>query len=190
MSARTSMSHPIRLDLIDGRVVGVPGRIGMTFAPGKIGPSVQGYQWDRHLETDLARLRETYGATTLVCLVEPHELTFMQIENLPARATHHGLHCIEFPIVDVSIPRAIGPFHALILEVCRRLTAGETVAVHCRGGLGRTGIVAASCLIQLGLAAPDAVRLVREMRPGTIETREQEDFVVQVFAPLVHDDGR
>jgi protein-tyrosine phosphatase len=173
---KTSATHPIRLDFLDGRMVGAPGRIGMTFAPGKKGVGLQGV-WDRDLASDMARMRETYGVDTLVCLIEDHELTALQIADLPQRAQAIGMVFIRFPIVDVSVPRDGVAFVTLIGQVIGRLRAGETVAFHCKGGLGRTGLAAACCLVGMGMDADLAIAKVRAARKGTIETVEQEAYV-------------
>jgi ADP-ribosyl-[dinitrogen reductase] hydrolase len=51
------------------------------------------------------------------------------------------------------------------------------VALHCYGGKGRTGTIAARLLVELGTAPALAIEHVRAARPGSIETREQEQFV-------------
>ncbi len=51
------------------------------------------------------------------------------------------------------------------------------VLLHCRGGLGRTGVVAARLLMEFGVPVKDAVRTVRAARPGTIETSAQERYL-------------
>ncbi|CAN5345025.1 hypothetical protein BH24ACT19_BH24ACT19_17720 [soil metagenome] len=53
----------------------------------------------------------------------------------------------------------------------------KTVVVHCRGGLGRSGMFAASVLVVLGRPAGEAIKVVREAREGAIETPDQEDRV-------------
>lgn len=57
----------------------------------------------------------------------------------------------------------------LIFEV---LAAGEAVAVHCGGGLGRTGTVLACYLLESreDFGTEEAVRRVRALRPGSVET--------------------
>lgn len=70
------------------------------------------------------------------------------------------------------------------------------VLIHCGGGKGRAGTFAACCLAMWGssppfnltverpvLSAQEAVRIVRNLRPGSIETREQEAFVQAGPAP-------
>ena len=57
---------------------------------------------------------------------------------------------------------------------------GESVVVHCRGGLGRTGLVAARLLVELGESPVSALVRVRAARPGAVETVEQEKYVLQL----------
>lgn len=58
------------------------------------------------------------------------------------------------------------------------LTKGEDVYVHCKGGLGRAGTIAARLLVDLGVAPKKAIADVRAARPGAIQTREQEAHVL------------
>lgn len=51
--------------------------------------------------------------------------------------------------------------------------------MHCRAGLGRTGTVAARLLVEHGARPADAIALVRTVRPGSIETVEQESYVLR-----------
>ena len=62
-------------------------------------------------------------------------------------------------------------------QIRARLSIGEHIVVHCRGGLGRAGTVAACILVSDGMEATAAIKLVRTSRPGDIETRGQEAFV-------------
>ena len=48
------------------------------------------------------------------------------------------------------------------------------------GGLGRSGTVAGIILRDLGIPAQSAIDIVRQSRPGAIETKEQELFVVSI----------
>ena len=59
-----------------------------------------------------------------------------------------------------------------------RLRDGFNVLVHCKGGLGRAGTIAARLLIELGMAPQMAVGVVRQARPGAIETSGQERYVM------------
>ena len=61
-------------------------------------------------------------------------------------------------------------------------TACSCLLVHCRGGLGRAGTIAARLLVELGMEPKQAIASVRAVRPGAIETSDQEDFVLGICA--------
>jgi ADP-ribosyl-[dinitrogen reductase] hydrolase len=88
----------------------------------------------------------------------------------------------HLPIVDVSIPdeRFEEEWDIAAEELRSILRGGSHVLVHCRGGLGRAGMIAARLLIELGMAAETATARVRAVRPGAIETRAQEDYVLNM----------
>jgi len=89
------------------------------------------------------------------------------------------------PITDARPPdarfEAIWSAHGpAVLDVVR---VGGRILVHCRGGLGRAGTVAARILIELGHPGAEAVELVRRARPGAIETRDQLCCVMGLRSP-------
>jgi ADP-ribosyl-[dinitrogen reductase] hydrolase len=85
----------------------------------------------------------------------------------------------HLPIVDVSIPdqRFEDKWESAGEEVRALLRGGRDVLVHCRGGLGRAGTITARLLVELGMEPAEAIARVRAVRPGAIETPEQERFV-------------
>lgn len=175
---KTSQNDPIRVDFLDlTRIVGAPrGRIGLTIAPGK---QDRLRHWDRDLDTDLTRLRTEYSAQVLVSLIEAAEYELLKITQLPSRASAAGLEVRTFPIEDVSVPAddQLDAFAELIDGIVASVQAGQHVIVHCRGGLGRSGVVAACCLVKLGMTAKAAIQGTRQARPGAIEVPPQEQWI-------------
>lgn len=170
------MTDPIRVDFVAKHF---GGRLGMTFAPGKKSPGRDG-PWDRELGIDLYRLRNEYGTGVLVSLIEDHELDSLGIQSLPSAAEEFGIELERFAIPDGGVPTDAVQFAQLARRTVSRLLAGRRVVIHCRGGLGRTGMLAAACLRLVGLDAERAIDRVRAARAGTIETAEQEEFVRRV----------
>jgi len=181
MKPRTSHTHPLRI-----AALATPGggRIGMTFCPGKTDPDALTGPWARDLDTDLAVI-QGWGASALITLMEGDELTGLGVAGLGRQVQALGLAWYHLPIRDGSIPDA--HFEARWLssgpELLGRLRSGESLVVHCRGGLGRTGLVAARLLIELGEPPPDALRRVRAARPGAVETDMQERYVLGCLCP-------
>lgn len=176
---RTSDTHPMRVDFLDAETMSIPGRLGMTIAPGMKARSERG-DWNRDLETDLLRLKERYHADALVTLLEEKELREFGTPGLIERAEKLGFKVVHFPIVDVSTPRKAQAkeYMALVELIIDLLRADKVLVVYCRGGLGRTGTVVASILAALGHTADEAIRTVRRARSHrAVETREQEQYV-------------
>lgn len=87
-----------------------------------------------------------------------------------------GLMLVHVPVPDMTAPDD-EQFQLIFATFERARTAGLGVAVHCAAGRGRTGVVLASYFIARGDTAREAIRKVRNLRPGSIETREQEEAI-------------
>ncbi|HTP25702.1 MAG TPA: cyclin-dependent kinase inhibitor 3 family protein [Anaeromyxobacteraceae bacterium] len=173
---RTSQTDPIRVDFLPQNTHGLPGRLGMTFAPGKRWRGAYS-TWDRDLGADLERLRDEYHTDVLLTLLEQSEMRMARIPNL-GDATHRaGLRWISFPITDVSVPADLEATIALVRSLIEELAAARTVVVHCMGGLGRAGTITSCCLAGRGVGAERAIASVRSVRPGAVQTESQEAFV-------------
>ncbi len=175
---RTSLSDPIRIAELAVGPQG--GAIGVTFAPGKFQESAMTGAWARDIDIDLVAIR-AWGADHLITLIEPWEFDELRIVSLPERAAAHGLiwHCL--PITDGAAPdaRLLDRWETLGPTLSRELLAGRKVVVHCKGGLGRAGTVASMLLLDTGTArdGDDAIRMIRQVRPGAVETHAQEAFI-------------
>ena len=120
---------------------------------------------------DLAWLRRN-GVELLVSLTE---------YPIPRQWVNEaGMMVVPVPVPDMEPPtdRQLD----YILDTIEKANAsGMGVAVHCAAGLGRTGTVLAAYFVLQGLTSKEALAKVRELRPGSVETMEQE-WAVEAYA--------
>jgi atypical dual specificity phosphatase len=109
----------------------------------------------------------------LVVNLHPRAHVAGQLERL-------GLVELHLPVADFTPPTA-EQLEQGVSPMQEALDAGQCVAVHCGGGLGRTGTLVACYLVSRGHSAEEAMAMVRRARPGSIETRAQE-AAVRAFA--------
>lgn len=181
----TSESDPIQVDFLPQAVLSLPGRLGMTFAPGKRNVGMRAI-WKRDLEMDLTRIRDHYRADLLTTLLEEPEMSYLKIPHLRAIAQEMGIQSVWFPIQDFGTPSSITGLAELVHTLLAAVEQGQIVVVHCRAGLGRTGLVTASCLVRMGYSTEEAFAHVRSVRPGSVETPAQEAFVQAFCDRLKH----
>jgi len=176
----TSISNPLRIDSV--KVPRGEGRIGMTICPGKICHGAYGIH-KRDLAADLEVIRN-WGAEILLSLIEEHEYLEYGISDIGSMIPEEFIQ-IKLPIRDMDVPDSTweeewdraGP---VIRAVLRR---GGKVCIHCLGGLGRTGTIAARLLVEFGMHPAQAIEEVRAARPGTIQTEAQERYI-HSFEPI------
>jgi ADP-ribosyl-[dinitrogen reductase] hydrolase len=171
---RTSQDSPL---IIAAEPTPNGGILGLTTCPGKKDLS---RQWDRDLRTDIQAIA-AWGASAVITLIEDHEFTLLGIEALGEEVVQLGMQWWHLPIRDVDVPdeRFENLWQAVGSEVHARLGQGERILIHCRGGLGRTGLLAGRILVEQGVGPQDAIAQVRAARPGAIETRQQEAYVLR-----------
>jgi len=175
----TSADAPLYINVIV--LPGTHGQIGMTFCPGKKDHGNSGIAYDRDLDIDLDVIAG-WGAEAVVTLLEAFEMEMLWITALPDHLQERGIEWFHLPIRDVDIPDR--HFEEKWLDSGQRLktilSRGGKVLLHCRGGIGRTGTIAARLLVESGFEPEDAIAQVRKARPGTIETTAQEQYVLKL----------
>jgi len=134
--------------------------------------------WRRNLDVDLKAIA-AWGASAIVNLVEEHEMRALGVADT-ARRLPAGIDYLRLPIPDAGTPDGSWERQWALASpgLHERLRAGERIVVHCKGGLGRTGLVVARLLIELGTPPAEAVARVRRARPGAIETDVQLRYVL------------
>jgi ADP-ribosyl-[dinitrogen reductase] hydrolase len=183
---RTSISHPL---LIDDILTPGGGRLGLTFLPGKIDDRAMTGRWHRDLGVDLDVIAE-WQPDLILTVMESHEFDALGVPQFAEVLSRRFPGWRQLPIVDVGVPDEIfeQAWKRTGAEARSVLARGGKVLIHCRGGIGRTGMIAARLLVELGESPQKAIASVRKGRPSRIETRGQEEHVrAQVWIDPLRD---
>jgi len=132
------------------------------------------------------------GVRTFIDLTESGELS-PYAPHLAAHVSRLGIDLSEveyhpFPIPDRSLPRSVSYVRQILDVLKDNARRGRITAVHCRGGIGRTGLVVGCWLVESGVVEDGAAALsfiaeewksVEKYRrfPQSPETGGQCDFV-------------
>ena len=131
------------------------------------------------LDEEATGLRRA-GVDVVVSLLESEEAAELGLAREDEAAGSQGIHFISFPIADRGTPASTQNAIALFKEILGALELGKNVAVHCRQGIGRSGLVAASVLVTNGISEERAVEEVSAARGTTVpETAAQRRWIHQ-----------
>ena len=113
-------------------------------------------------------------------------MKFLNISELLVSAKKR-FEVIWFPFPDGGIPESVKASINLIKEITNRYLDGEKIVMHCNGGLGRAGSIAACARLALGLddSPKEAIKSIRTLRDKrAIETIDQEKFIADFFKSI------
>ncbi|PKP84514.1 MAG: hypothetical protein CVT80_07720 [Alphaproteobacteria bacterium HGW-Alphaproteobacteria-2] len=173
---RTSETHPLYIDALEV----ANGRLGLTICPGKAGDSLYGPGWARDLAMDIAAIR-AWGPAHVLTLVETDEMARLGVPHLPDAMRAESFAWHHLPIRDLAALDGAGDaaWARLSPRLHAALERGQRVLVHCRGGVGRAGSIAALLLIERGMGrggghrpgARGAPQRCRDPRAGALSCR-------------------
>jgi protein-tyrosine phosphatase len=126
---------------------------------------------------ELSGLRQA-GIRRVVSLLELHEEFVLGLEKEREHCREAGLAFAAFPIPDRGVPGDAFELSTFSRKIYLRCAAGENTAIHCRAGIGRSGLVAAAVLLHGGSSVEDAFAKIGTARGVPVpDTPEQEEWL-------------
>ncbi len=120
------------------------------------------------------------GINKIICLLEDWEQKELGLASEEELCKKNGIEYLSFPIPDRGLPStelALDLAERIFSEIC----AGKHIAIHCRAGIGRTGIIAGTILLKLGKSSEEAFSLISEARGIRVpDTEEQENWLASL----------
>jgi protein-tyrosine phosphatase len=144
-----------------------PARLALAARP-------RGGDW---LEDEITSWRGA-GIDAVLSLLTPDEEHDLDLNAEGTKVKAKGMDFMSFPIPDRDVPDSEAAMASALEKLDRTLSLGKNVVVHCRQGVGRTGLVAACLLVSKGLTPEAAVTTLSTARGVPIpETSEQRHWI-------------
>lgn len=144
-----------------------PGRLAMAARP-------RGGDW---LHDDIVGWKRA-GVNAVLSLLTRDEERDLELGEETTEAKAQGIEFISFPIPDRQVPSSETGLVRTLERLDDALSSGKNVVVHCRQGVGRSGLIATCLLVRKGMSPDAAVESVSGARGVSVpETNEQRDWI-------------
>lgn len=151
-----------------------PGKLALAARP-------RGGDW---LEDELRDWRQA-GIDTVISLLTPNEEASLELSKEGSRTKALGMTFIALPIEDRQVPNSETEVTSALDRINAMLTSGKNVLIHCRQGVGRTGLIGACLLVSKGVDPSSAVDRLSVSRGVAVpETSEQRRWIDHYAATL------
>ncbi len=146
-------------------------------------PRPRGGEW---LQDEILAMQRA-GVQSIVSLLEAEEARELELTGQAAACSRAGIDFRSFPIPDRGTPHSAQRASELIVDLHAQLLQGKALAVHCRAGIGRTGLVAGCLLHLIGVPYGDIFhRLSRARGIAMPDTAGQVEWVERFARASTH----
>ncbi|MBT9290571.1 protein-tyrosine phosphatase family protein [Prosthecodimorpha staleyi] len=122
------------------------------------------------------------GVALVVSLLPADEAERLALAEEARLCRQAGFEFLNFPVRDFAVPESFGEAAALVGAVADQIAGGDAVAIHCRAGIGRSGMFASAVLVALGEAPDAAMAAVSAARGCDVPETEAQRAWVREFA--------
>ncbi len=161
-------THPFDiLDLPDS------GRFIFTPCPGTKGVD---------LASSITQLKQA-GADGIITMMSDEELAKFEVSDLPEVVKQNDMTWFQFPVEDDAAPdeKFAQAWQSRKSEVLSMIKQGQCITIHCRGGSGRTGFMAAVILRELGMNEEQSTELVKSLRPNSLKLSAHTEYLAKHY---------
>lgn len=124
------------------------------------------------------------GVSVVLSMLPADEAQELGVTQEAALCGAQGITFLSHPIVDYGLPQ-MGTFVDMIQQIKDHLKDGAHVIVHCKAGIGRSGMVAACVLVAFGETPTSAQKIVSVSRGTAIPDTVEQGAYIAAFAQHV-----
>lgn len=126
-----------------------------------------------------------WGINRIISLLEEQESIELGLETEKELSEKNGMEYLSYPIPDRGLPISVNDYLSFTKRLYHEAAGGLNTVIHCRAGIGRTGLVAAGVLLHCGFKPEEAFKLIAEKRGVSVpDTQEQIDWVVKSYESM------
>jgi len=128
---------------------------------------------------------KAFGISRVVSLLEAPEAYTVGLSEEEQYCRVREIDFVHYEIPDRGIPASENTFVSVVESLHAGLLDGLNTVIHCRAGIGRTGLMATAILIKNGVNGADAFDLVSKARRVSVpDTQQQHDYVISLERQL------
>ncbi len=133
------------------------------------------------LAEEIAALRDA-GVEVVVSLLTDEEISELELSKEAQLCQAQGIRYFSFPIQDFSVPTSEAEALAFLEGLKAMLLDGKHLVIHCRGGIGRSSVMAGSLLVLAGYTPQRALELLSDARGMHVPETDEQRAWVQGFS--------
>lgn len=120
----------------------------------------------------------------MVTMMTQHDLVEHQADSIPVLCEELGMAWYHLPIEDGCAPEEpfVQAFAVHKTALLNAVKAGATIVIHCHGGSGRTGLMAAILMLELGYASTQVKTQIQQIRPKALTSPVQVNYLIEQYA--------
>ncbi|MGL4713527.1 MAG: tyrosine-protein phosphatase [Shewanella sp.] len=132
--------------------------------------------------TEAVATLKAAGTEVIITLMPLGELHTFGAALLPDICREAGILWLHLPIEDDASPAEAFElaFARHRAELLTLMQTQSTIAIHCRGGSGRTGLMAAILLLLAGGSLDEVITQVQSIRPNALTNVHQRSYIDQL----------
>ncbi len=120
-----------------------------------------------------------FGINRVVSLLETDEAAEIGLADERTLCEENGMEFLSYSITDRGLPSSLADFSQFTLKLYETIGRGQATVIHCRAGIGRSGIVAAGVLLRCGFEPGDAFHHITKARGMAVpDTEEQRQWII------------